>query len=51
MKIIIDIEGIEYKEDNQDCIIIETFKPSNAKEKETLIRSLIELVNYFKVKF
>lgn len=51
MKINIYVDGIEYKEDNQDCIMIETFKPSNAKEKEILIRSLIELINYFKVKF
>jgi len=51
MKINIYIDGIEYKEDNQDYIIIETFKPSNANEKQILIRSLIELINYFKVKF
>jgi hypothetical protein len=51
MKINIYIDGIEYKEDNQDHIIIETFKPSNANEKQILIRSLIELINYFKVKF
>jgi len=51
MKIIIYIDGIEYKEDNQNTIIIESFKPSNTKEKELLIRSLIELINYFKVKF
>jgi hypothetical protein len=51
MKININIDGIEYKEDSQDYITIEAFKPSNAKEKQILIRSLIELINYFKVKF
>jgi hypothetical protein len=44
MKINIYIDGIEYKEDNQDYIFIETFKPSNANEKQILIRSLIELI-------
>jgi len=51
MKVNINIDGIEYEEDNEDYIIIKTFKPSNADEKQILIRSLIELINYFKVKF
>lgn len=46
MTIDISADGIEYQEDDQDCIII---NPSNSK-KEILIRSLIELINYFKIK-
>lgn len=46
-----EINSIEYREDGQNYITIETFKPSDIDEKNILIEGLMSIINFIEFNF